>query len=62
MPIVTVEAVGGRTVEQKRELVKAITRAFVDIYLVKPERVQVIIHELLRENIGRGGELLCDLQ
>lgn len=62
MPIVTVEAVGGRTVEQKRELVKAITQAFVDIYLVKPERVQVIIHELPSENIGRGGELLCDLQ
>jgi 4-oxalocrotonate tautomerase len=62
MPIVTVETLSGRTVEQKRELVKAITQALVDIYQVPAERVHVVLHEVPAENIGRAGALLSDIR
>lgn len=60
VPIVTVEMLEGRTVEQKRELAKAITEDIVNILQVKPDDVTVIYHELPRSNLAKAGALRSD--
>ncbi len=60
MPVVTVKIVRGRSVEQKRALVKAVTDALVSTIDVKPEWVTVVIEENERENWATGGELHSD--
>ena len=59
MPIVTVQQ-SPRDIELKRRLVAGITQAFVDAYEVKPESVQVFIHEVDHENWAKAGKLAAD--
>jgi 4-oxalocrotonate tautomerase len=60
VPVVIVEMWEGRTVAQKRALVKAITDAMVEHAGARPEHLHVIIHETRRESWGRGGVLGSD--
>jgi len=60
MPIITIKQAKGRTVEQKRDLAKAVTDAAVSSIDVKPEWVTVLIEELDRENWASGGQLHSD--
>ena len=60
MPIVTIKLAKGRTVEQKRDLAKAVTDAIASSIDVKPEWVTVLIEELERENWASGGQLHSD--
>jgi 4-oxalocrotonate tautomerase len=60
VPVVTVELWEGRTLEQKRALVKAITAAMVEHADANPDALHVIIHEVSRENWGRAGVLGVD--
>jgi len=60
MPVVTVELWEGRTVEQKRKLVRAITDAMVEHAEANPDALHVIIHEIPRENWSRAGVLGVD--
>ena len=60
MPFVTVKAIEGRTVEQKRGLVKDITEAVVKHFNVPPEAVYVDVLEYKRENLAKAGELFAD--
>ena len=57
MPVVIVEMWEGRTTEQKRKLVEAITAAMVEHCGVSPEHLHVIIHDVPRANWGRNGKL-----
>jgi 4-oxalocrotonate tautomerase len=59
MPIVTVQQ-GPQPIEKKRELVKAITDAFVNAYGLPPETVQVWVQEVPPESWGKGGVLTAD--
>lgn len=59
MPIVTVQQ-SPRDLEPKRRLVAGITQAFVDAYGVRPEHVQVFIHEVDDANWAKGGALAAD--
>jgi 4-oxalocrotonate tautomerase len=61
MPVVTVEMWEGRTPEQKRRLVEAITKAMVDHCGSNPEHLHVIIHDVPRESWGRDGKLATEL-
>lgn len=54
-PVVIVEMWPGRTEEQKRLIIKGITRVFEEIG-VKPEHVHIIIHEVPKTNWGISGE------
>jgi 4-oxalocrotonate tautomerase len=45
-----------------RTLVSQITEAFVNSYGVRPEQVQVFIHEVDDENWAKGGMLAADRQ
>jgi 4-oxalocrotonate tautomerase len=60
MPVVVVEADEGRTVEQKRGLVKDITEAVCKNFKVDPQAVTVLIHEQKKENRGKCGKLAID--
>ena len=60
MPLVTVKAIEGRTVEQKRGLVKDITEAVVKNFEVLPEAVTIDIIEYSRENLAKSGQLFID--
>jgi 4-oxalocrotonate tautomerase len=60
MPLVTVKAVEGRTIEQKRALVKDITEAVVKNFQVQPEAVSIDIVEYSRKNLAKAGKLFID--
>lgn len=60
MPVVTVQLWEGRTLEQKRALVAAITEAMVEHAEARPDALHVILQEIPRENWGRAGALGVD--
>lgn len=59
MPVVTVDMWEGRTVEQKKQLVKNITAAFVNMG-VPPEVVHIIIKDVPKHNWATGGKLASE--
>lgn len=60
MPIVNIKMAKGRTIEQKRELVKVFTEEAVRILDVKSEWITVIIDEYEREDWASDGKLHID--
>ena len=60
MPFVSIVLKEGRTVEQKRELVKAVTEAIVRTVGAKPEAVHIVVHDAPAHNLAHGGHLLSD--
>ncbi len=60
MPIITVEALPGRTTEQKRGLVKDMTDAVTRNFKCEPEAVTIIIHEISEEHLAKAGKLRID--
>jgi|ETN01SMinimDraft_4_1059930.scaffolds.fasta_scaffold434780_1 4-oxalocrotonate tautomerase len=60
MPIVTVAALEGRNVDQKRSLVKDVTEAVIKNYNVAPDSVTIIIQDLSKENLAQAGKLKLD--
>jgi 4-oxalocrotonate tautomerase len=60
MPVVTIQMYEGRTVEQKRELAKAMTKAMVDIAKTTPDQVHVIFQDIPRTNWAQDGKLASD--
>ncbi len=61
MPVVTIQMWEGRSVEQKRELVKAITKAMVDIAGATPQNTTIVIQDVPKTNWGQNGGLASDL-
>jgi 4-oxalocrotonate tautomerase len=55
MPIIQVNLLEGRTVEQKRALIGALTEAAVSALGVRRESVRILINELDREHFAVGG-------
>jgi 4-oxalocrotonate tautomerase len=55
MPVVTVQMYTGRTSQQKRALVRAITDAMVEHAGAKPTNLHVIIQEVPKENWALAG-------
>lgn len=60
MPFVTIQIFPGRTVEQKRKLVKAITEAMVEHVDAKPNNLNIIIQDVSPDNWALGGVLGID--
>jgi 4-oxalocrotonate tautomerase len=61
MPEVVVYIVEGRSLEQKRGLVKDITEAVVKNAGTTPEQVTVSLVETLKINKAKGGVLFSDM-
>ena len=57
MPTYHIELFEGRTVEQKRQLVEAVTRVTTEVLGSAPESVDIIITDVKRENWATGGKL-----
>ena len=51
----------GRTVKQKRELIKVLTRETARIMKTQEEKVRVLIYEVSKENWGNGGIIGIDM-
>ncbi len=60
MPFVSVEALEGKSLQQKRDLVKAITDAVSNIYGTPRESVRVVLRFNSNEDIAWGGNLMID--
>jgi 4-oxalocrotonate tautomerase len=60
MPNIVVEIFPGRTLDQRREFVRAVTESCVDIFDVTPDRVRITFVEYERSDLAVGGELVCD--
>ena len=60
MPTIRVELMEGRTPEQKKNLVKALTQAVVDTLGSQPAQVDVVLFDVKRSDWATGGELWSD--
>jgi len=60
MPVVIVKMLEGRTAEQKRSLVEAVTEAVVKHTGAAAEHVDVIIEDHARTDWAKGGKLYSD--
>lgn len=57
MPTIRVEMFEGRTAEQKKALVKALTQACVDALGTKPDAVDVLLFDIKPSEWATGGVL-----
>lgn len=55
MPIVKLENAGTLSKEQKAELIQQITMVVAEVTHKPKDAVMVIIQEISRDNVGRGG-------
>ena len=62
MTIVQIDMLQGRTVEQKREMVKKLTDVIVETANCPPQAVTIVIREMSEENLGTAGMLRVDKQ
>ena len=58
MPVITVEWLEGRTPQQKDQLTKAITDAFVNVAQVSQDHVWIVFRDVKRSDWAMGGQLL----
>jgi 4-oxalocrotonate tautomerase len=60
VPVIVVKMLEGRSVEQKRRLVREITDVVVKFTGAPEDQVDVIIEDYSRENWAKAGTLFCD--
>ena len=58
MPMITVEWLEGRTLQQKAQLAEAMTRAFVEIAKVSTDQVWIVFRDVKRADWAMAGKLL----
>ena len=61
MPVIQITISQGRSVEQKRELVKVLTKETARIMKTQEEKVRILIYEVSKENWGNAGMLGLDM-
>ncbi|HEX7258796.1 MAG TPA: 2-hydroxymuconate tautomerase family protein [Nitrososphaeraceae archaeon] len=61
MPVIQITMSEGRTLEQKRELVRVLTKETARILSSKEENMRVLIYEVSKENWGNAGILGADM-
>lgn len=62
MPIVTIELFGGRDKEKKRKLIKNVSKAVAETLSIPEERIQIILHEVPKDNWGMKGEQASEMK
>ncbi|MFZ0896166.1 MAG: tautomerase family protein [Candidatus Nitrosopolaris sp.] len=62
MPVVQITISQGRSVEQKRELVKVLTKETARIMKTEEKKVRILIYEVSKENWGNAGILGLDIK
>lgn len=61
MPIVQIDLLEGRTVEQKRAMVAKVTEAIQETANCPADAVTIIIREMPPIHLGKGGKLRSDV-
>jgi len=62
MPVIQITMSEGRTLEQKRELVRVLTKETARILNSKEENMRILIYEVSKENWGDAGKLGVDMK
>ncbi|MFL2551181.1 MAG: 4-oxalocrotonate tautomerase [Arenicellales bacterium] len=62
MPLIQVQMFAGRTPQQKRDLVRALTDAFVETAGSTPDSVDIILTDVEQSDWAQGGELFSEKQ
>lgn len=60
MPVIRIELLEGRTVEQKRACAKAVTQAFLDSCGGTPQSVQIVFTDVAKSDWAVAGRLVSD--
>ena len=60
MPIVNINLIEGRTLEQKRALVKEVTEAICRTVNVTPDHVRIILQDMAKHDYAVAGTLNID--
>jgi 4-oxalocrotonate tautomerase len=61
MPVIQITMSQGRSVEQKRELVKVLTKETARIMKTQEEKIRILVYEVSKENWGNAGVLGTDM-
>ena len=61
MPVIQITMSQGRSVEQKRELIKVLTKETARIMKAQDEKIRILIYEVSKENWGNAGVLGTDM-
>jgi 4-oxalocrotonate tautomerase len=61
MPVVHIHMYKGRTKEQKKELVRRISKDFEEVVNVKPDSLHILFQDIDKEDWGTRGTLATDL-
>ena len=59
MPMITVDWLEGRSEQQKRDLARQITQAFVGVAKVPKEQVWIVFRDVKRSDWAMAGDLLA---
>jgi 4-oxalocrotonate tautomerase len=62
MPNITVELLSGRSVDQRREFVEAVTEAAVNVLKARRQDVRIRFDEIERGDVANGGVLESERQ
>jgi 4-oxalocrotonate tautomerase len=62
MPVIQITISQGRSVEQKRELIRVLTRETARIMNTEEQKVRILIYEVSKENWGNAGVLGLDMK
>lgn len=62
MPVIQITISLGRSLEQKRELIKVLTKETARVMKTDEEKVRVLIYEVSKENWGNAGVLGVDMK
>lgn len=60
LPVIRMEFLPGRTLDQKRAVAQALARAAAEVLQVPVERIRTILYEKAREDWARGERLVAD--
>ena len=60
MPIINIDMIAGRTLDQKRNLVKSVTKVVCESIGTTPDRVKIKLNDMKPENYAISGELIAD--
>lgn len=60
MPVVQIDMLDGRTVEQKRKMAKEVTEVIARTCNCPEEAITIVIRECPREHIAKAGVLMSD--
>jgi 4-oxalocrotonate tautomerase len=60
VPFVSIKIAKGRSLEQKRNLVRSVTEAISNAINIQPEKVWIQIEEFEPDNFATNGRLMSD--